>query len=105
MNNSQFLGSNLITPPSVRPYLSNQRYSNLIIRNAQPEQQISYGIGRSIIGHKGMGNPRLFLAILIHPCRDCNQHQGFPFGPAPALARKCRPQERFIYLYQTGQLG
>jgi hypothetical protein len=50
-----------------------------------------------------MSKTWLFFSRSVHPCRDCNDHQGFPFGPSSPLARKCRPKERFVHLNQAGQ--
>jgi hypothetical protein len=102
MHDPQFLGGHLIAPPPVRPHLGDQG-RNLIFRNAQPSQKSFYGIGSCIIGHKGMSKTWLFFSRSVHPCRDCNDHQGFPFGPSSPLARKCRPKERFVHLNQAGQ--
>jgi hypothetical protein len=92
MNNSQFLDSDLIAPPSVRPYLSKKR-CNLIIRNAQPEQQIFYGIGRSIIGYKGMGKPRL-SCHLDSPMLRLQSAPGLSFRPRACACQKMLAQRK-----------
>ena len=98
----QLLGSHLITSPPIRSYLGDQ-WSNLIFRDAQPSQQIFYGVRRCIIGYKGMSKSRSFFSRAVYPSRNCNDHQGFPFCPSSSFARNCRPKERFIHLHQTGQ--